>query len=154
MVWWVRVLSVLDASELGALLIVNMLMATCISITHSIHLLLKHTPHSLSSPKQYPKSCRCPLRFSSSSVCLQHPPQVHPYYSFTLSLFLFLSAPSMAATTAMYEPIKANPLLQEFDFPSLDVVEAKHRIHALLKNLEYFVLLFLGSFKVFWVIAF
>jgi len=80
----------------------------------------------------------------------------HPYYSFTLSLLLFLTTPSMAATTAMYEPIKANPLLQEFDFPLLDVVEAKHigsRIHALLKNLEYFVLFFLRSFKVFCVMA-
>lgn len=130
---------------LGSLLILNMLMATRISITCSIHPVLKRTPRSLLSPKLFPKSYPCPLWSSSFSFCLH---TLHKSTSRAPSLSRYcssLSALSMAAATAVGEPIEANPLIGDFDFPPFDVVEAKHvrpGIRTLLKNLVCFVLFF------------
>ncbi|KAE8010466.1 hypothetical protein FH972_006834 [Carpinus fangiana] len=124
---------------LGILLIANMLMATRISFTCSIHPLLKRAPRSLLSRKQFPKSYPCPLWSSSFSFCLH---TLHKSTSRAPSLSHYcsaLSAPSMAAATVVDEAIEANPLMRDFDFPPFDVVEAKHvrpGIRALLKNLE------------------
>jgi len=141
---------------LGSLLIVIMLMATRISITCSIHPVLKRTPRSLLSPKLFPKSYPCPLWSSSFSFCL-HTLRKSTSRAPSLSRYCSsLSALSMAASTAVDEPIEANPLIRDFDFPPFDVVEAKHvrpGIRALLKNLVCFVLFFFHV-TVFWVILF
>lgn len=138
---------------LGSLLIVSMLMATRISVTRSIHPVLKRKPLSLLSPKQFPKSYPCPLWSSSFSFCLH---TLHKSTSRAPSLSRHcssLSSLSMAAATAVDESIEANPLTRDFDFPPFDVVEAKHvrpGIRALLKNIVCFVLFFFDV-TVFWV---
>lgn len=122
-----------------------MLLATRISVTSSIHSLLKRTPRSLSSPKQsLNKSSACQLWSSSFSFCtrtLQKSTSAAPSLSYSCSS---LSAPSMAAAAAADPPpIGVNPLLQDFEFPPFDVVEAKHvcpGIRAILKKLVCFVL--------------
>ncbi|KAH7520393.1 hypothetical protein FEM48_Zijuj08G0139100 [Ziziphus jujuba var. spinosa] len=132
---------------LGALLIVNMLMATRMSLS-SCSLLLKHTcPRPrLFAPKHLRKSHPCPLWSSSFSLCL-HKSTIttsSSSSSFPPSLSVsscssFSSAPSMAATYASDDSIHSNPLLQDFDFPPFDVVEVKHvrpGIRSLLKKLE------------------
>ncbi|KAF5463175.1 hypothetical protein F2P56_019111 [Juglans regia] len=118
-----------------------MLLATRISVTSSIHSLLKRTPRSLSSPKQsLSKSSACQLWSSSFSFCtrsLHKSTSTAPSLSYSCSS---LSAPSMAAAAAVDPPpIGVNPLLQDFEFPPFDVVEAKHvcpGIRAILKKLE------------------
>ncbi|KAJ4840424.1 hypothetical protein Tsubulata_009264 [Turnera subulata] len=123
---------------LGLLLIINILMASRISLSRSIHPILKRTPYPRFTPKGLPKSHPCPLWSSSFSFCLQTLHKTTPTTPLTRSLspcYSSLSAPSMAAASAA----DSNPLLQDFDFPPFDVVEAKHvrpGIRALLKNLE------------------
>ncbi|KAI4328105.1 hypothetical protein L6164_020489 [Bauhinia variegata] len=128
-------------SLLGALVILNLLMATRFTLSRSIQPLLKRTPRSILYPKQFPKSRPCPLWSSSFSICLDvlhkstAPLSLSHSHAFTCSS---LSAPSMAAS-GLEENIEGNPLLQDFDFPPFDVVEAKHvrsGIRALLKKLE------------------
>lgn len=140
---------------LGALLIVNMLMATRMSLS-SCSLLLKHTcpPPRLFAPKHLRKSHPCPLWSSSFSLCL-HKSTIttsSSSSSFPPSLSVsscssFSSAPSMAATSASDDSIHSNPLLQDFDFPPFDVVEVKHvrpGIRSLLKKLVRVVENFIG----------
>ncbi|KAF7829255.1 putative cytosolic oligopeptidase A [Senna tora] len=127
---------------LGALLIVNMLMATRLPLSRSIQPLLKRTPHSLlysKAPKHFPKSHPCPLWSSSFSFCLDivHKSTAPLSLSRTFSRSSF-NTPSMAATSLEETP-EGNPLLEDFDFPPFDVVEAKHvrpGIRAILKKLE------------------
>ncbi|KAJ7953486.1 Oligopeptidase A [Quillaja saponaria] len=126
-------------AAVGALLIANMLMATRFTLSRSIHPLLKRTPYSVFSAKQLPKSHPCPLWSSSFSFCLDiHHKSTTPLSLSYSSFGSFVSASSMA-TTALDENIEANPLLQDFDFPPFDAVEAKHvrpGIRTLLKKLE------------------
>lgn len=125
-----------------------MLLATRISVTSSIHSLLKRTQRSLSSPKQFlSKSSACRLRSTSFSFCthtLHKSTSAAPSLSYSCSS---LSASSMAAAAAADPPpIGVNPLLQDFEFPPFDVVEAKHvcpGIRALLKKLVCIFLLVL-----------
>ncbi|XP_048334772.2 probable cytosolic oligopeptidase A isoform X1 [Ziziphus jujuba] len=61
--------------------------------------------------------------------------------SVSVSVSSLSAAPSMATTsaTASDDSIHSNPLLQDFDFPPFDVVEAKHvrpGVRSLLKKLE------------------
>ncbi|GAV74746.1 Peptidase_M3 domain-containing protein [Cephalotus follicularis] len=135
---------------LVTVIIVNMLMTTSssrASLSRSIRPLLRRTPKSLLSPKRCPKSPICPLWSSSFSLCLQKlrkstssspltPTAISPLYCSAS-----LSAPSMDATAASArdEGLESNPLLQDFEFPPFDAVEAKHvrpGIRALLKKLE------------------
>ena len=120
---------------IGALLIVNMLMATRISLSRSIHPLLKRTPHSLLSPKHFHKSHPCPLWSPSFSFCLQ---TFHKSTSPPLSLSYHSCSSLSASLMEDSISIESNPLLQDFDFPPFDAVEPKHvrpGIRALLKSL-------------------
>ncbi|GLT44192.1 hypothetical protein SLA2020_181050 [Shorea laevis] len=119
-----------------------MLMATRISLSRSIHPILKRYPFSRSFrvPQSFPKSHPCPLWSSSFSFCIQ---SLHKSTSPStcFSSLSSLSPPSMAAATAasLGEDIQGNPLLQDFEFPPFDAVEAMHvrpAIRALLKTLE------------------
>lgn len=137
---------------LGALLITNLLMATRIPFSRSFQpLLKKRIPHShqyhhsllysKKTPKYFSKSHLCPLYSSSFSFCLDviHHKSTSPLFSSSRSFTSSssLSSPSMAAPQVDETP-EGNPLLQDFDFPPFDVVEAKHvrpGIRVLLKNL-------------------
>ncbi|PON97095.1 Peptidase M3A/M3B [Trema orientale] len=129
---------------LGALLIVNMLMATRIGLSRSLHPLLKRTPfrrRSFSTPRYFPKSHICPLWSSSFSFCLHKSTITTPSSSPSSRSHSCssLSASSMATAAALDESLHSNPLLQDFDFPPFDAVEASHvrpGIRALLKKLE------------------
>ncbi|KAF3439158.1 hypothetical protein FNV43_RR17433 [Rhamnella rubrinervis] len=121
-----------------------MLMASRVTLTRSVHPLLKRTPRFF-APNHLPKSHPCPLWSSSFSLCLHKSTVTTSSSSFcpssrSLSISCSsLSAPSMAASAAVDETINSNPLLQDFDFPPFDVVEAKHvrpGIRTLLKKLE------------------
>lgn len=131
-------------SIIRALLIVNMLMATRICLSRSIHPLLKANsrtlpllfPKSKSKSKSYP----CPLWSSSFSLCLQtlHKSTITSPTSFLSHSSFSCSATLLSSSLPMEESIENNPLLQDFDFPPFDVVEAKHvrpGIRALLKKL-------------------
>ncbi|TYJ04404.1 hypothetical protein E1A91_A12G089700v1 [Gossypium mustelinum] len=126
---------------------VNILMAsTRFSLSRSVHPILKRPPCSSSprfAPKALLKSYPCPLWSSSFSFCLQtlhH--STSPYLSsssFSFSSCSSFSPPSMASSFTVDDSIGSNPLLQDFDFPPFDIVEAKHvrpGIRALLKKLE------------------
>ncbi|EXC03912.1 Oligopeptidase A [Morus notabilis] len=138
---------------LGALLIANILMATRIGLSRSVHPLLKRTPFRrrfFSSPKSnhFPKSHFCPLWSSSFSLCLHKSAITTSSSSSSSSSSLSfscssssLSPPSMAAAAAVADDalFHSNPLLQDFDFPPFDAVEASHvrpGIRELLKKLE------------------
>nr|XP_023879715.1 probable cytosolic oligopeptidase A [Quercus suber] len=126
------------------LLIVNMLMASRISLSRSIHPLLKANQRTLPlylSKQQYPKSYPCPLWSSSFSLCLQtlHKSTITNPTSFLSHSSFSCSSTPLSPSLPMEESIESNPLLQDFDFPPFDVVEAKHvrpGIRALLKKLE------------------
>ncbi|XVF61469.1 hypothetical protein PTKIN_Ptkin08bG0131700 [Pterospermum kingtungense] len=119
----------------------DMVMATSSTIpfsfsllSRSIHPILKRSPFSSSPPHFNPKlllkSHPCPFW---SSFQYSAPP------SFSSSSFSACSSLSMASSASANESIESNPLLQDFDFPPFDVVEAKHvrpGILALLKKLE------------------
>ncbi|KAJ8769341.1 hypothetical protein K2173_002545 [Erythroxylum novogranatense] len=126
---------------LGALLMLNIVMALAsrISLSRSIHPILKRTPRSHCAPRYFRKSLPCPLWSSSFSFCLQalhkstslsHSHCLSPCYS-SLSVTSMVSA-------AVDESLQANPLLQDFEFPPFDVVQAEHvrpGVRALLKKL-------------------
>ncbi|KAJ6971439.1 cytosolic oligopeptidase A [Populus alba x Populus x berolinensis] len=122
----------------AVLLIINLLMASRISLSRSILLLQRtnnHFPYSHFTPKRFPKSYPCPLWSSSFSLCLQ---TLHKSSTTTAT-----TPPSISNcySSISMDPVvdEANPLLQDFEFPPFDVVEAKHvrpGIRALLKNLE------------------
>ncbi|KAL5556685.1 hypothetical protein UlMin_038921 [Ulmus minor] len=126
---------------LGTLLIVNTLMASRISLTRSLHPILKRTPHRLpfTTPKLFPKSHPCPLWSSSFSFCLSlHKSTIATTTSISPSLSFSCSS-SMATAAAVDDTLQSNPLLQEFEFPPFDSVQAEHvrpGIRALLKKLE------------------
>ena len=121
----------------AVLLIINLLMASRISLSRSILLLQRtnnHFPYSHFTPKRFPKSYPCPLWSSSFSLCLQ---TLHKSSTTTAT-----TPPSISncCSSISMDPVvdEANPLLQDFEFPPFDVVEAKHvrpGIRALLKNL-------------------
>lgn len=125
---------------LETLLILNILMATRISLTRSVHPLLKRNPFSRRScvvstqtTSRLPKSFPCPLWSSLSSSSF--PLCVHKSAATTT----FSSSPTCSySVSSMASTIESNPLLQDFDFPPFDAVEASHvrpGIRALLKNL-------------------
>ncbi|PPD94849.1 hypothetical protein GOBAR_DD08130 [Gossypium barbadense] len=126
---------------------VNILMAsTRFSLSRSVQPILKRPPCSSSprfAPKALLKSYPCPLWSSSFSFCLQtlhH--STSPYLSSSSSSFSSCSSfspPSMASSFTVDDSVGSNPLLQDFDFPPFDIVEAKHvrpGIRALLKKVE------------------
>ncbi|KAJ6722230.1 CYTOSOLIC OLIGOPEPTIDASE A-RELATED [Salix koriyanagi] len=122
----------------AVLLIINLLMASRIPLSRSILLLQRtnnHFPHSHFTPKRFPKSYPCPLWSSSFSSCLQ---TLHHSSTTTATTPPFIST---CYSSFSKDPItdEANPLLQDFEFPPFDVVEASHvrpGIRAILKNLE------------------
>ncbi|KAG5230713.1 cytosolic oligopeptidase [Salix suchowensis] len=122
----------------AVLLIINLLMASRIPLSRSILLLQRtnnHFPHSHFTPKRFPKSYPCPLWSSSFSSCLQ---TLHQSSTTTATTPPFIST---CYSSFSKDPItdEANPLLQDFEFPPFDVVEASHvrpGIRAILKNLE------------------
>ena len=124
----------------GVLLILNIFMATRFTLSRSIPSVLRRSPRSNLHPVKFPKSRLCPLWSSSFPLCLAvlhkstTPLPFYHSHTFTCSS---LSSPSMAATP-LDESTEGNPLLQDFDFPPFDSVEAKHvrpGIRALLKKL-------------------
>ncbi|XVF59144.1 hypothetical protein PTKIN_Ptkin07bG0252100 [Pterospermum kingtungense] len=124
---------------------------TRFSLSRSVHPILKHSPFSSHSshftPRLFLKSYPCPLWSSSFSFCLQtsHRSTSPSFYSYSSSSY---SSSSFSACSSFSPPpiiasvdenIQFNPILQDFDFPPFDVVEAKHvmpGIRALLKKLE------------------
>ncbi|KAJ9128809.1 hypothetical protein P3X46_034452 [Hevea brasiliensis] len=125
---------------LAALLIIDMLMASRISLSRSIHPILKRSPYSHLAPKQFPKSHPCPLWSSSFSFCLQsfHKSTTSSFFPSLSSspCYASFSSPSVATPD---DTLPSNPLLQDFEFPPFDIVDAKHvrpGIRALLKKLE------------------
>ncbi|KAL4644443.1 hypothetical protein ACB092_02G165700 [Castanea dentata] len=132
-------------SIIRALLILNMLMATRICLSRSVHPLLKANSRTLpllfSKSKSKSKSYPCPLWSSSFSLCLQtlHKSTITNPTSFLSHSSFSCSATLPSSSLPMEESIENNPLLQDFDFPPFNVVEAKHvrpGIRALLKKLE------------------
>ncbi|KAK4585034.1 hypothetical protein RGQ29_022626 [Quercus rubra] len=130
--------------SIRVLLIVNVLMASRICLSRSIHPLLQANPRTLPlllSKQQHPKSYPCPLWSSSFSLCLQilHKSTITNPTSFRSHSSFSCSSTPLSPSLPMEESIENNPLLQDFDFPPFDVVEAKHvrpGIRALLKKLE------------------
>ncbi|XP_062005634.1 probable cytosolic oligopeptidase A [Rosa rugosa] len=124
---------------LASLLILNMLMATRVTLSRSVSpLLLKRAPYPHFTPKRLPKSHPCPLWSSSFSFCLTLLPKPTPT-SPPFNSRRPRSSLSMAASAAVDESLSSNPLLRDFDFPPFDVVDASHvrpGIRALLKKLE------------------
>lgn len=128
---------------LATLLIVNMLMASRVSLSRSLHPLLKnHSPKRIYqfTPKQFQKSHLCPLWSSSFSFCLQlqslHKSKITsvPFASYSCPSSSSLSATASASMAS----VETNPLLQDFEFPPFDAVEAKHvtpGVRALLKQM-------------------
>ncbi|XVE86900.1 hypothetical protein DITRI_Ditri18aG0072800 [Diplodiscus trichospermus] len=119
--------------------------STRFSLSRSIHPILKRSPFSSSphfTPKLLLKSHPCPCRSSSSSFfCpLTFDHSTSPSISSSsFSACSSLSPPTMASSASIDENIESNPLLQDFDFPPFDIVEAKHvrpGIRALLKKLD------------------
>ena len=129
--------------SIRVLLIVNVLMASRICLSRSIHPLLQANPRTLPlllSKQQHPKSYPCPLWSSSFSLCLQtlHKSTITNPTSFRSHSSFSCSSTPLSPSLPMEESIENNPLLQDFDFPPFDVVEAKHvrpGIRALLKKL-------------------
>lgn len=129
----------LPKNVLFGFLTINMLMATSRSLSRSVPPLLKRTTYhpSYFVPKHLLKSLPCPLWSSSLSFCLEQSAITTTYPSLSHSCSSF-TAPSMASTASVDENIQNNPLLQDFDFPPFDVVEAKNvrlGIRTLLKKL-------------------
>ncbi|KAG6747568.1 hypothetical protein POTOM_047454 [Populus tomentosa] len=104
----------------AVLLIINLLMASRISLSRSILLLQRtnnHFPYSHFTPKRFPKSNPCPLWSSSFSLCLQ---TLHKSSTTTAT-----TPPSISNcySSISMDPVvdEANPLLQDFEFPPFDV---------------------------------
>ncbi|XP_030528229.1 probable cytosolic oligopeptidase A [Rhodamnia argentea] len=124
-------------------LIVNMLtlmasttrIALSRSVRHHRHHLHRYARHHSLSKKSFP----CPLWSSSFSFCLQSPRR-----STSLSLSTTCSSVPTRPIAPRAPPMadvadESNPLLQDFEFPPFNAVEAKHvrpGILALLKELE------------------
>ncbi|VYS71513.1 unnamed protein product [Arabidopsis thaliana] len=137
---------------MATLVIANMLMATPTSRA-SLNLLRRSPkPKYFSSsschfrPSTFRKSYPCPIWSSSFSFCLP-PPRSTTSTSLSSSSFRpFSSPPSMSSAAAAAvesvvsdETLSSNPLLQDFDFPPFDSVDASHvrpGIRALLQHLE------------------
>ncbi|KAF8012227.1 hypothetical protein BT93_I0379 [Corymbia citriodora subsp. variegata] len=140
-----RALATGSVSTATVLIIVNMLtlMAsmTCIALSRSVyhhhhhHHLHRYARHHSPPKKSFP----CPLWSSSFSFCLQS-----PHKATSLSLSNTCPSASAPPITPQALPVagahvERNPLLQNFEFPPFNVVEAKHvhpGILALLKKLE------------------
>ncbi|EFH39126.1 hypothetical protein ARALYDRAFT_497269 [Arabidopsis lyrata subsp. lyrata] len=96
-------------------------------------------------PSTFRKSYPCPIWSSSFSFCLP-PPRSTTSTSLSSSFRPFSSPPSMSSAAAAAvdsviseETLSSNPLLQDFDFPPFDSVDASHvrpGIRALLQHLE------------------
>lgn len=135
---------------IATLVIANMLMATPTSRA-SLNLLRRSPkPKYFSSsscqfrPSTFRKSYPCPIWSSSFSFCLP-PPRSTTSTSLSSSFRPFSSPPSMSSAAAAAvdsviseETLSSNPLLQDFDFPPFDSVDASHvrpGIRALLQHL-------------------
>ncbi|KAF2582715.1 hypothetical protein F2Q68_00003839 [Brassica cretica] len=134
--------------------IANTLMATTTTSRASLNLLLRRSPPKLRNakffssssqfrPSTLPKSYSCPIWSSSFSFCL--PPRSTstslPFRHFSSSPPSMSSAIAAAVSSAVSDEslISSNPLLQDFDFPPFDSVDAEHvrpGIRALLQHLE------------------
>ncbi|CAN8251513.1 unnamed protein product [Cochlearia groenlandica] len=142
---------------IATIVLANMLMATTTSRA-SLNLLLLRRPKlpnpkffsssssssSQFSPSSFRKSYPCPIWSSSFSFCL--PPRSTltststslPFRPFSSSPPSMSSASAVSAMTSD-EIHSSNPLLQDFDFPPFDSVDADHvrpGIRALLQHLE------------------
>ena len=126
------------------LIIVNMLMASrTTSLTRSAHPILKRTPihrrfrcTPLQTTPRFAKSLPCPLWSSSFSLCHPKPAVTISITSSSRSISCF-SASSMASTVQS-DSLRENPLLEDFEFPPFDAVQASHvrpGIRALLQKL-------------------
>ncbi|XP_023643733.1 organellar oligopeptidase A, chloroplastic/mitochondrial [Capsella rubella] len=142
---------------MATLVIANMLMATPTSRA-SLNL-LRRAPHpkpnankyyysssfsssSHSRPSTLRKSYSCPIWSSSFSFCLP-PPRSTTSTSLSFHPFSSSSPPSMSSAAAAAvdsaQTLSSNPLLQDFDFPPFDSVDASHvrpGIRSLLQHLE------------------
>ncbi|XP_009150651.1 probable cytosolic oligopeptidase A [Brassica rapa] len=136
--------------------IANTLMATTTTSRASLNLLLRRSPPKLRNskffssssscqfrPSTLPKSYPCPIWSSSFSFCL--PPRSTstslPFRHFSSSPPSMSSAIAAAASSSVSDEslLSSNPLLQDFDFPPFDSVDAEHvrpGIRALLQHLE------------------
>ncbi|XP_013628521.1 PREDICTED: probable cytosolic oligopeptidase A [Brassica oleracea var. oleracea] len=134
--------------------IANTLMATTTTSRASLNLLLRRSPPKLRNakffssssqfrPSTLPKSYSCPIWSSSFSFCL--PPRSTstslPFRHFSSSPPSMSSAIAAAVSSAVSDEslLSSNPLLQDFDFPPFDSVDAEHvrpGIRALLQHLE------------------
>ncbi|KAL0677380.1 hypothetical protein Bca4012_005361 [Brassica carinata] len=134
--------------------IANTLMATTTTSRASLNLLLRRSPSKLRNakffssssqfrPSTLPKSYSCPIWSSSFSFCL--PPRSTstslPFRQFSSSPPSMSSAIAAAVSSAVSDEslLSSNPLLQDFDFPPFDSVDAEHvrpGIRALLQHLE------------------
>ncbi|XP_050206809.2 probable cytosolic oligopeptidase A [Mercurialis annua] len=121
----------------------NIVMASRISLSRSIHPILKRSSFSRITPKHYPKSHPCPLWSASFSFCLHNSPTSPLISSSSYSSFSASSSSMAAAANTATDNISLdtnnNPLLQDFEFPPFDVVQADHvrpGIRALLTKLE------------------
>ncbi|KAJ4714605.1 putative Oligopeptidase A [Melia azedarach] len=134
---------------IATILMVNVVMATRISVSRSLHPILRPSPkqNHIFTPgfasKHWRKSHLCPLWSSSFSSCLNslHKSKTTSSHSFSSTSISCPASLSMAAATAAVDEVSLqdNPLLQDFEFPPFDVIDAKHvrpGIRALLKNLE------------------
>lgn len=146
--------------------IANTLMATTTTSRASLNLLLRRSPPKLRNskffssssscqfrPSTLPKSYPCPIWSSSFSFCL--PPRSTstslPFRHFSSSPPSMSSAIAAAASSSVSDEslLSSNPLLQDFDFPPFDSVDAEHvrpGIRALLQHLVCSLLLQCYSF--------
>ncbi|KAH0892356.1 hypothetical protein HID58_054785 [Brassica napus] len=121
--------------------IANTLMATTTTSRASLNLLLRRSPSKLRNakffssssqfrPSTLPKSYSCPIWSSSFSFCL--PPRSTstslPFRQFSSSPPSMSSAIAAAVSSAVSDEslLSSNPLLQDFDFPPFDSVDAEH----------------------------
>ncbi|CAH2043321.1 unnamed protein product [Thlaspi arvense] len=134
---------------IAALVIANTLMANTTSRA-SLNLLRRSPPKlrtakffssSQFRPSAFPKSYPCPIWSSSFSFCL--PPRSAstslPFRLFSSSPPSMSSAVSAASSIVSDDTLSSNPLLQDFDFPPFDSVDATHvrpGVRALLQHLE------------------
>ncbi|CAO2828711.1 unnamed protein product [Amaranthus hypochondriacus] len=129
------------------LLILQLLMASSISLSRSLFLLCPRPPSSFShfspfssssrtSLRNFRKSYPCPLWSSSFSFCIDH----SRHHSTSLSLSSSSrSSPMAALSSSISSGDDSNPLLIDFEFPPFDSVKPEHvrpGIRELLKQLE------------------
>ncbi|XP_057542100.1 probable cytosolic oligopeptidase A [Amaranthus tricolor] len=130
------------------LLILQLLMASSISLSRSLSLLRPRPPSSSfshfspfssssrTSLRNFRKSYPCPLWSSSFSFCIDH----FRHHSTSLSLSSSSrSYPMAALSSSISAGDDSNPLLIDFEFPPFDSVKPEHvrpGIRELLKQLE------------------